>query len=182
MPNPALDRRKHHRFRLLYIDFGSFWNRLVLGNRNYHRGPVRPRAAIRTNRGAEDPGRRLFDSGVEKLDDQHLAIRDAILKLQRDLQAGLKERALADALDSLLYRMKEHFYDEEAHLERIGFPDVRQHMEEHDQFRIQVIQLRDRAAAGDAAVTLELSSFLYNWFKNHTLQEDSTFLKDHRPG
>lgn len=181
MPHPALDRRKHGHFRILYIDFGSFWNRLIREKKGYQRTPVRPKAAIRPKTDAAEPRLRTFDSGVEQLDEQHLGIRDAILKLQKDLRAGLRDRALVDALDSLLQRMKEHFYDEEAHLERIGFPDVQQHMEEHDQFRIQVAQLRDRVDTGDAAVALELSTFLYNWFKNHTLQEDSAFSKGHPP-
>jgi hemerythrin len=59
----------------------------------------------------------------------------------------------------------------------MGLPDLESRRAEHDQFRTTLLQLRERAAGGDHTVSLECSSFLFNWLSDHTFPEGSILAK-----
>lgn len=175
---PALDRRKNGFFRILFMDFRSFWNRIVMRRKGSQGAPARPKAAIpAAHLQAEPKGGVGFTTGVAKLDEQHQGIREAILNLQKDLGRGGSGPAVLQSLDAMLQRMNDHFHYEESYLEHIKFPDLVHHKGEHDRFRTDVLQLRDRLESGDQGAALDLSAFLFNWFRRHTLEEDATFAK-----
>jgi hemerythrin len=177
------ERRQHGRFRILYLDFESIWNRFIRRKRKPPRSPSGPKAhSIHPKAQADDLGNHPVATGVKEIDAQHLEIRDAFLALQRNLRDGAMDQALTESLDLLSQRMNAHFEYEEAYLEHVQFPGLQNHRAEHAQFRAQILQLRERAGAGDHTLSLEISSFLFNWFRQHTLIEDSTFAKStHRP-
>lgn len=180
MYEPALDRRKNGTFRILYMDFRSFWNRIILRRKSVPGAPIRPKAAA-AQPAAQPKGGLGFSTGVGKLDDQHHDIRAAILGFQKDLgRSGVAAEPILQSLDALLQKMRDHFHFEESYLEHIKFPDLVHHKGEHDRFMIDVFQLRERLAAGDQGASLELSAFLFNWFRRHTLEEDATFAKGGR--
>lgn len=176
MRDPALDRRKHGFFRILHMDFSSFWRRIILRRKDAPESHPRPKEVAAT---APSPfgsrGEAGFTTGVVKLDEQHHEIREGILALQKDLRAGQPDATLLQAMDRLLQKMSDHFRYEESYLEHIKFPDLVHHKGEHDRFRADAAVLRERLAAGDPGVALDLSSFLFNWFRRHTLEEDATF-------
>ena len=181
MYDPALDRRKNGHFRILYMDFRSFWYRLILRRKDTPGAPAKPKAAAAAaHPQAPHKGSVSFTTGVTKLDAQHHEIREAILGLQKELGQGVAGEALLHSLVALLQRMNAHFQYEESYLEHIQFPDLAHHKGEHDRFRNDVSHLRERLAMGDQGVTLDLSSFLYNWVRRHTLEEDATFAKGER--
>jgi len=178
MYDPALDRRKNGYFRILYMDFRSFWYRLILRRKDAPGASSKLKAAAPVaHPQAQHKGGAGFTTGVTKLDDQHHEIREAILGFQKDLGHGVATDSLLHSLDALLQRMNDHFRYEESYLEHIKFPDLAHHKGEHDRFRTDVSQLRERLADGDQGVSLDLSAFLFNWFRRHTLEEDATFAK-----
>lgn len=173
------DRRKHHAFRILYMDFKSFWERIILRKRAPQRPPLKPRPTP-TTPATKPPDHGLKPSastGIQKLDEQHHGIREAILKFQKELRDGSMHQPLPEALSALLQMMNEHFQYEEAYLEHIHVQDLPGHKAEHEQFRTQALHFQQRAEGGDPTVPLELSSFLFNWFRNHTLREEAGFAK-----
>lgn len=179
MHDPALDRRKNGYFRILH----GF--PLLLPPHPEEEGhPRRPRQAEGRDPGAHPQVEAKvgvgFTTGVPKLDDQHHEIREAILGLQKDLGRGVAAESLLHSLDALLQRMNDHFQYEESYLEHIKFPNLTHHKGEHDRFRIDARLLRDRLEAGEQGAALDLSSFLFNWFRRHTLEEDHTFAKGQR--
>jgi len=178
MDAPALDRRKNGAFRILYMDFRSFWYRILLRRKEVPGTAPRPKAAppMAPPQAPSKVGGG-FSTGVAKLDEQHHQIREAILGFQKELGRGLTAEALVASLDALLQKMSDHFHFEESYLEHIKFPDLVHHKGEHERFRTDVLQLRERLASGDQGASLELSAFLFNWFRRHTLEEDATFAK-----
>jgi len=181
MDDPALDRRKNGTFRILYMDFRSFWYRIILRRKVTPGAPAKPKAAApMAHPQAQPKGGMGLSTGVGKLDDQHHEIREAILGFQKDLGRGLAVESLVQSLDALLQKMNGHFQYEESYLEHIKFPDLAHHKGEHERFRTDVFELRERLAAGDQGASLDLSAFLFNWFRKHTLEEDATFAKHPR--
>ncbi len=183
MEEKVPDRRKNHTFRFLYMDFKSFWERVILRKKTPSKPAPKPKAAPAPTRflDQEKPAKPSA-TGVKKIDEQHHGIKEAILKLQKDLRDGSMQHPLPEAMDVLLQKMNEHFQFEEAYMEHIHDPELQEHRAEHEQFRAQFHSLQDRATQGDPTVHLELSSFLFNWFRNHTIREEAGFWKGHRPG
>jgi hemerythrin-like metal-binding protein len=120
-------------------------------------------------------------AGLRKITEQHHELREAILHLQKDLRHPPGDRPPVNAIDHLLHQMNAHFRFEEAYLEHTGYPDLAKQRAEHEQCLAHIIGLKERAGAGDATVPLELSTYLFDWLRLHTLQEEAAFLK-HRPG
>ena len=166
----ALDRRRHKHFRVIYMDFRSFWNRYILRKKPVPKPRPAPRA-IRPQ--AEEPTGKVISTGIPKIDEQHLAIRSAILELQKEIRSGLAGMALTEPLDDLIRKAQEHFRFEEAYRERRGYPQLAEHRAEHDEFRTRILQLRDRAEVGDPSASLELSTFLFNWLRLHILRDET---------
>lgn len=182
MEAKILDRRKHRKFRLLFMDFKSFWERIILRKKPPSKPAPKPLAPASTSKFLDEQrGGTPPVTGVRKIDEQHHGIKEAILHLQKELRDGSMQHPLPEAMDVLLQRMNEHFQFEEAYMEHIHAPELQGHQAEHEQFRTQFFHLRDRAAQGDPAVQLELSSFLFNWFRTHTLREEAGFAKGSHP-
>jgi hemerythrin len=162
--------------------FNSFWNRLILRKKapqgSHGRSAV---SAVLPQFPTDEHGGKPSGSGVRKIDEQHQAIRESILKLQKELRGGSLEHPLPVRLDALLQQMNRHFHYEEGYLEHINFPELTCHRGEHEQFRARILQLRERAVEGDNTVPLELSSYLFNWFKLHNLKEEAAFAKGRLP-
>lgn len=181
MYDPAHDRRKHGAFRILYIDFSAFWNRIILRRKEVTSTPKRPAPAPQPGQAQADRKTGVgFTTGVSKLDEHHHEIREAILAFQKELGRNLPVEDHLQSLDRLLQQMNAHFQYEESYLEHIRFPDLQHHKEEHDHFRTDAWRLRERLAEGDTGVPLELSTYLFNWFRRHTLEEDAAFAKTKR--
>ncbi len=181
MWDPARDRRKHGSFRILFIDFPAFWYRIILGRKEVPRARGKAAPPPQPEPTPADP-KPLggFTTGVSKLDEHHHEIREAILAFQKELRRNLPAVDHLQALDRLLQQMNTHFQYEESYLEHIQFPDLGHHREEHDRFRNEAWRLRERLADGDTGVPLELSTYLFNWFRRHTLEEDAAFAKARR--
>lgn len=176
MVDLGVDRRKHTHFRILFMDFRALWYRLLHGKRRPEGPPMAhksPAASPKTTNLTS--GNTTSRTGVPKLDEQHQEIRDAILQLQGDMRKGVAGQALAEALGGLLQKMNDHFSYEESYLEHIHYPGLENHRAEHQQLRTQLLHFQDRADQGDQAVSLELTNFLFNWFRKHTLEEGSSF-------
>lgn len=160
------------------MDFRSFWNRIILRRKDRPGAQAKPKANVpAAPHQAETKGGVGFTTGVAKLDEQHQGIREAILNLQKDLGRSGSGPGVTQSLDSLLQRMNDHFQYEESYLEHIKFPDLVHHKGEHDRFRTDALHLRDRLEAGDQGAALDLSAFLFTWFRRHTMEEDATFAK-----
>ncbi|HJW73247.1 MAG TPA: hemerythrin family protein [Geothrix sp.] len=174
MNTPGLDRRKHKHFRILYLDFDTFWKRFILREKNPRASPAtqRPPAPQALPPVQEHHGNPT-SSGSRKLDEHHHHLRSDILGFQKELRNGLVEQPLAERLDLLLQKMNDHFHFEESYLSHIGCPDLESRRADHEQFRTALLQLRERAVAGDHTVSLECSSFLFNWLSDHTFPEDT---------
>lgn len=178
MFNPGLDRRKHKYFRILYLDFDTFWKRFILRQKGPRTSPANLKSpAPQTMPPAQEHHDQPASSGSRRLDEHHHHLRSDILGFQKELRNGLVEQSLAERLDLLLQKMNDHFRFEESYLNHIGFPDLDSRRADHEQFRTALLQLRERAVAGDHTVSLECSSFLFNWLSDHTFPEDAPITK-----
>jgi hypothetical protein len=115
MYEPGLDRRKHKNFRILYLDFDTFWKRFILREKAPRRsGANQKPSAPDAKPPAEEHHGRAASSGSRKLDEHHHDLRTEILGFQKELRSGLVDQPLAEGLDLLLQKMNGHFHFEES--------------------------------------------------------------------
>lgn len=110
--------------------------------------------------------------GDATIDRQHKGLVDLINEMHSHLDSPDRETQVMRCLTSMYLFAKEHFWDEEALMERVGYPDRERHAALHREFVQQTHDLTDRSLS-DAAPYEALLKFLVAWFRDHTSTEDA---------
>lgn len=110
-----------------------------------------------------------------EIDDQHRKLFRLVNNLDEAVQRGKGPRVLGPTLDSLVEYTQEHFSDEEALLERIHYPALEEHRQEHATFSRQLASLQVRYHTGNASLSTQVLDFLRQWLDNHVLQSDQKY-------
>jgi hemerythrin len=118
-----------------------------------------------------------YSVGVKAIDEQHKKLIDLINTLYEAMRSGKGKEVLTKTIDSLIDYTKYHFDAEEKLMNSHGYPDVLPHKQEHKKLTDQVIQIQEKYRQGNAAVSVELSSFLKDWLSSHILGTDKKYTK-----
>jgi hemerythrin len=86
--------------------------------------------------------------------------------------AGKGKEALESLLAEVFDYTRYHFSHEEQLMQRIDYPNLDEHRREHEGLRANVEALRNRLAAGEVTMTIEVTLFLIDWLKKHTIASD----------
>lgn len=108
--------------------------------------------------------------GIEVIDDQHKRIFECLLAIENSIAKRDPWHILRFFLSQLAESMKFHVAVEEALLEVIRYPGLRDHRESHTRIITQLAELEDklqRAPSGDGLV-----AFFEDWFLRHVLSDD----------
>lgn len=110
--------------------------------------------------------------GDATIDRQHKALVDLIKQLHGQWDAPDRDALVMQSLTAMYLHAKDHFWDEEAFMERIGFPERKRHAALHAEFILKIHELTD-CCLKDEAPYAELLDFLVAWFKDHVATEDA---------
>jgi hemerythrin-like metal-binding protein len=110
--------------------------------------------------------------GVEAIDSQH----KMLLGYCNDLVAALRRGEGAKALSATMTRLREytvqHFADEEAYMQRIGYPELGPHRAAHAGMVQRVKEYQRRLYQHEEVAPAEVRAFLKDWLITHILGED----------
>ncbi|MHC1702100.1 MAG: bacteriohemerythrin [Humidesulfovibrio sp.] len=109
--------------------------------------------------------------GDETIDRQHKRLVELINQMDDNRDAPDREMQVMRCITCMYLHAKEHFWDEEAFMARVGYPDRDRHAELHRQFVRRTHELTDCCLTDDAPY-IELLDFLVAWFKDHVATED----------
>ncbi len=115
-----------------------------------------------------------YSVGVQHIDKQHRRLFDIANHVMTEIGRGDSREAVGEVVETLIAYTMYHFADEEALLERYGYPETDGHKQRHKRLIVQVREMRERLATDDVA-TNELLEFLHKWIVNHILIEDRKF-------
>lgn len=113
-----------------------------------------------------------FKVGVSTLDRDHQKMFSAINQLYRKLSAGDSAVAISTILGELVAYTRTHFEAEEKCMEVAGYPDIKEHEEQHRELLIKVVGICGRASLSGDAVRDELCDLLDYWLSTHILEHD----------
>ncbi|MDD4527588.1 MAG: bacteriohemerythrin [Candidatus Margulisbacteria bacterium] len=116
-----------------------------------------------------------YINNIKECDDQHKTLVKLINTLHENMKAGNGRDVLEKTLSELLDYTAYHFLTEESLLESYGYPEIKNHIKEHEALTAQVKTFYERFSAGETSITIPLSIFLKDWLINHTLYSDKKY-------
>lgn len=122
--------------------------------------------------------------GVPQIDEEHQRLFGLAESLHQAMLQGQGKAVLKDLLDSLVAYTWYHFAHEEELMQRVGYPEYPQHLEQHVQLRARVLGLQQRQASGDTTMTIEIMRLIMGWVSSHIPHSDcpiSGYMKKSAP-
>jgi hemerythrin len=118
-----------------------------------------------------------FELGIEQFDEHHRHLVGLLNKTYDDFTAGTSHESLESTLDELIDYATYHFAAEEHWMKEHRYPDLRQHLDEHERFSRRVVEIQKDYHGRKVKLSLEVLSFLKNWLSNHILKTDAAYGK-----
>ena len=118
------------------------------------------------------PWKHCYNTNIPVIDGQHKLLVSYINKLHSGMQNGCDKSLLLEILDELTGYAFTHFATEERYFTRSAYPLTDKHIEEHQQFRQTVTQLRDAVLDGKAFIDIALLEYLKAWLVEHIQHMD----------
>jgi hemerythrin len=116
-----------------------------------------------------------FSVKIESIDDEHKKLIDMLNKFYDNIASNSNTENMAE----LISKMKEytifHFKNEEGHLRRHDYPNLKSHIAEHQKFIEKVNEMEKRFNEGKLILSLEATTFLKDWLQNHIMIADKKY-------
>ncbi len=118
-----------------------------------------------------------YTIGIAAMDEEHKLLFGLIssLKQKNDQQ---NEELIDRILATLDLYVKNHFRHEERILERIQYPQIKEHLKQHKQFEKSLKNIKDIYAKNgySAKLMAEVTEFLSIWITDHIQREDKAYV------
>jgi len=115
---------------------------------------------------------------VKVLDEDHKKVFAMINELEEAIMAGHSKEVLESVLGRLMEYTMIHLAREEEFFARTGYVEALTHKKEHDRMIKRVQDVQGRFKNGPVAVlSLELRSFLQNWWIIHIQGSDKMYAR-----
>jgi len=112
---------------------------------------------------------------VANFDRQHRTLFRTVNELHEALHAGRGKDVVGKVLQRLIDYTASHFAEEEAALEKSGYPEFAAHKAQHTALVAQVLKFQKDFQAGSLGVGATLLPFLQKWLSDHIMQTDKKY-------
>jgi len=114
--------------------------------------------------------------GDAMIDQQHKSIMELANQVIKLSETPGGEEEIMHTITSMFLYAREHFFDEEGLMERLGYPEREQHALLHKDFVEKTSALADACLNGSMAYC-DLTEFLIAWIKEHVGEEDQNIAR-----
>ncbi len=118
---------------------------------------------------------RRFATGLPALDAEHKALFRDVRRIQACVEPGGDRGEGSRLMDLLLRDLERHCWTEELEMTRLRYPGLEGHRASHVLLRQRLEEIRVQLVGGESGTGMALSRLLYDWLKDHMLQDDLTF-------
>ncbi|ARJ67494.1 cyclic nucleotide-binding protein [Magnetospirillum sp. ME-1] len=115
-----------------------------------------------------------YSVNIQRIDNHHRRLFEMSNRLIEAVRLGKGKTEMGEALDFLMGYAMYHFAEEEALLERYGYPEGSGHSAKHRRLMAQVRELEERLSHS-AVTAKDVLVFLQDWIVNHILMEDRRY-------
>jgi hemerythrin-like metal-binding protein len=109
---------------------------------------------------------------VETIDREHQIWFDLVNGLHQAMLVGKGSEILATLLAQMTQYTVYHFAHEEELMAASGYPEMQDHVQQHNELRETTMRFVERFERGEIAMTIELTLFLSQWIRQHTMTID----------
>jgi hemerythrin-like metal-binding protein len=109
---------------------------------------------------------------VEPLDTEHQDWFESVNRLHRAMLEGKGIKVLGRLLVEMVEYGQVHFAHEEELMASTRYPGRAAHIKHHDEFRRQTKAFLERFEGGQSTMTIEMTVFLSEWIRQHTMTVD----------
>jgi hemerythrin-like metal-binding protein len=92
--------------------------------------------------------------------------------LHEEMMAGRGAKTLGGILAEVTKFSSISFAKQEALMAAVHYPEIRSHVEQHDQMRRRITEFEARVERGEAAGTIEFTLMISEWIRNHVMVTD----------
>ncbi len=117
-----------------------------------------------------------FNTNIEIIDQQHRLLVDLINELSDAHESGKDRQVLLKLLGKIGMFASSHFAREEHYFEVHGYPDMDDHLQEHDYFEDMLFQFEDEFKAGKQDLSSTVLTFLSDWLVSHINGSDKDYV------
>jgi len=109
---------------------------------------------------------------VPEIDREHQAFFGLLNRLHRAMLDGKGKEILKPLLAEVIEYASCHFAHEKELMTAVRYPELREHVREHDELRRTAQAFQERYERGEVTMTIELTVFLSEWIKRHVMTTD----------
>jgi hemerythrin len=113
-----------------------------------------------------------YSIGVDAIDEQHRRLFEISNRFYDAWRVRAGRDELCRIFDELLEYTRYHFAEEEALMQRIGYPGLAQHHRAHEELVDLVGRFRRQLESGTSGVETEALEFVKTWLNIHVLEDD----------
>lgn len=106
------------------------------------------------------------------IDNEHQKILQILKTLYQDVVLNESSVVLRATLDQLFNFVLEHSETEEALMHQVLYPDLSEHIDQHEIVLSTIFNLRLKVERDEDCVTTDVVHELVNWFNRHTWDYD----------
>jgi hemerythrin len=112
---------------------------------------------------------------VAEMDRQHKRLVGFINDLDKAMRDGRGKKVLGHILEELLDYTRTHFSEEEKLLAANDYPELEEHHKKHVSMTDKVQKMLDTYRSGNAALSIQVRSFLEQWLEKHIKGTDKKY-------
>lgn len=116
-----------------------------------------------------------YATGVKEMDEEHRVIIDLINTLYEMIRDKKRYEELRTVYERMYSYSRDHFSHEEQMLEEADFSGLAEQKEQHAQFIARLDELKDELLSANESVTLEVYTFLREWWLQHIVETDGQY-------
>jgi len=114
-------------------------------------------------------------TGSDAIDHDHRKLIELVNDLHTATQQGQGRAVVGKVLDDLISYAKDHFRQEELHMEKILYPEIDAHKRQHSEIMAKVLTLKVQYEGGKVTVAAKVSALLREWLSIHIMHFDKAF-------
>ena len=114
-------------------------------------------------------------TGSSLMDGDHRNLVAFVNAFFQSMQGGEDTGGVNKAMNDLIACTGEHFFREEAEMERVQYVAALAHRNEHTKLLKQLVELQEMLDAGGRMNIAAVADFLSGWLRDHILTTDMKF-------
>lgn len=115
--------------------------------------------------------------GIKTVDLQHQKFFYLLNEIKMYTLTGEDNTTILEIIDQLKAYTQYHFETENRIMTRIGFPDIDEHLKQHDLFINKIEEFRITYTYKSETLSLQMLSFLQKWFLVHIPEYDNQYVE-----